>query len=387
MDTTTFSVDLLQGVSPEADCLECLVALPDAIQRLREARDDPGAITFMISHTKEAFRALDARPRQNLLMMAAGAQDQLYRHIAALTILDTYTRFYFRDVIRYFFAQLSERNVRTFYVLDNALRDDRLALVLELFDLAGISTTTPRRDGKKWESLATRMRHQVQTAGHVAYIEPDAEVNYIEAAKALARDVGCVATFRNLGIEDPHMQLLAPLKAQGEPRGGQRMETSQIDVKAEIDRYFDDSSIPKGAPPRAVIIHGATAVGKTTIRRERYSAGFVILDAAEIFLSLCRGRYLDFPGPLEEPMELVGFGVARRITRERRHFVTEIIAAQVDPTNQLIDALGGAGYLVDFVGVTCDVAIAWERNVNRGDNNISAYYTEPYHRRWLLASL
>jgi hypothetical protein len=54
--------------------------------------------------------------------------------------------------------QMSGRNVRTFYVLDNALRDDRLSAVLKLFDLAGISTITPRRDGREWTFLATRIR-------------------------------------------------------------------------------------------------------------------------------------------------------------------------------------------------------------------------------------
>lgn len=95
---------------------------------------------------------------------------------------------------------------------------------------------------------------------------------------------------------------------------------------------------------------------------------------------------MDFPGPLEEPMDLIGFGVARRIFRERRHFVTEIIAAEPEPAKQLLNAIKGAGYHVEFIGLTCDVGVAWERNVNRSENNISAYYMEPFHQRWILAN-
>jgi hypothetical protein len=78
---------------------------------------------------------------------------------------------------------------------------------------------------------------------------------------------------------------------EGEPPGTECTGLSQIDLMTEIDRYFADDSIPKDHRPRAVILAGATAVGKTTLRREKYSSGFVLLDAAEIFLSLCRGRY------------------------------------------------------------------------------------------------
>jgi hypothetical protein len=36
--------------------------------------------------------------------------------------------------------------------------------------------------------------------------------------------------------------------------------------------------------------------------------------------------------------------------------------------------------------VHCDIDEAWRRNLARGDDNISAWYTQPYHFRWLLAA-
>jgi hypothetical protein len=43
----------------------------------------------------------------------------------------------------------------------------------------------------------------LDAVGHVAYIEPDAQVNHLDAAQELARGVTCVATFRNLSPDDP----------------------------------------------------------------------------------------------------------------------------------------------------------------------------------------
>ncbi len=207
METPSFSVDL-RGPSPEADCLDCLVALPVAVDRMRAAANDTEIPNSMIQRTLEAFTALESGPRQSALIVAAGSQDLLYRHIAALTMMDRYTVAYFTQVVRYFFMQLSGRGVRTLYILDNALRDDRLSALLKLFDVGGISTVTPRRDGKEWGPLSARISERVTELGHVAYIEPDNEVNYVEEAKALSRQLEFVATFRNRAPDDPGLVLL-----------------------------------------------------------------------------------------------------------------------------------------------------------------------------------
>ena len=70
---------------------------------------------------------------------------------------------------------------------------------------------------------------------------------------------------------------------------------------------------------------GGVATGKTTLRKQQYSSGYVLIDAGEIFLSLSRGEFLPFPGPLELAMEAVGRGVTVRALSERHNIVTEII--------------------------------------------------------------
>jgi hypothetical protein len=42
------------------------------------------------------------------------------------------------------------------------------------------------------------------------------------------------------------------------------------------------------------------------------------------------------------------------------------------------------GYSVHGQGLMCDAEEAQKRNQNRGDDNISAYFTEHYQRKWLI---
>lgn len=49
---------------------------------------------------------------------------------------------------------------------------------------------------------------------------------------------------------------------------------------------------------------GGVAAGKTTFRKHRFSTGYVLVDAAEIFLNLSRGEYFPFPGHLEQEKRL-----------------------------------------------------------------------------------
>jgi len=90
-------------------------------------------------------------------------------------------------------------------------------------------------------------------------------------------------------------------------------------------------NVPADGQPVAIIISGGVRAGKTTIRKQKYSPGLQLVDAAEIFLNLSRGEFLSFPEAFEEPMNLIGGLVVRRALSERRNLVTEIIGAAVGP--------------------------------------------------------
>jgi dephospho-CoA kinase len=160
----------------------------------------------------------------------------------------------------------------------------------------------------------------------------------------------------------------------------------KFDTTAEVERYFDDSSLTNGAEPQIVVLAGGVASGKTTIRKERYSSGYVLVDAADIFLNLSRGEYFDFPGPFAQILDVVGPLIAKRAITERRRIVTEIIGSELVPLEALFESMRAVGYRVDFVFVECDPKQAWERNLSRGDDSISAHYAEHYQREWLCAA-
>jgi chloramphenicol 3-O-phosphotransferase len=158
---------------------------------------------------------------------------------------------------------------------------------------------------------------------------------------------------------------------------------TKVDFNAEVDSYFDESSLSGDDPPRLAIVMGGPASGKTTHRKARFATGYVLVDAADVFLRLAKGEYLDFPDDLEQEMEIVGSRVAVRAIAERRQIVTELIAAEYEATVELIEAMRDNGYQICVEGINCDVEEAQRRNLARGEDNISCYYAEPFQRRWL----
>ena len=62
----------------------------------------------------------------------------------------------------------------------------------------------------------------------------------------------------------------------------------------------------------------------------------MVIDAAEIFLDLCKGEYLDFPSIFEEQMNTVGEAVCDRAISERRNVVCEIVGDDYELTKRMI---------------------------------------------------
>jgi dephospho-CoA kinase len=163
-----------------------------------------------------------------------------------------------------------------------------------------------------------------------------------------------------------------------------RDRTFEINIETVIERLFDDASLATEGRPKAAILMGGVAAGKTTLRCKNYSRGFVLIDAAEIFHHLSNGDpMLDFPEALIDQLESIGPQIARRAVAERRNIVTEIIGAELVPTEKLISALESAGYSVEVVAITCELEESIRRSANRGDN-ISAYYAEEFQSQWII---
>ena len=197
-----FRVDMTEP-SASSDCFDGIVAFLAAIDTMREKTDIASMPEMMVAATQAAFESLAESDRSGLVLVAAEAQDHLYRQIMQLTIMDEYTRTYCATAVRCFFDELKTRGIRTLFILDNELREDRFRCVVELFQTCGIAVTTPRLDGTTLPKLTEKLSLSLEHVGHAAYIEPDASVNHLDSVKKFAEGVSCVATFRNLAPDDP----------------------------------------------------------------------------------------------------------------------------------------------------------------------------------------
>ena len=132
---------------------------------------------------------------------------------------------------------------------------------------------------------------------------------------------------------------------------------------------------------------GGVCTGKSLFIRENYKSGYTHIDAAEIFIKLSQGKYYDFPSTLESAMDKIGFDKTNKAVAERANIVMEFIGDEEVQLSNLIDDLKSIDYQISIQAIDCDFDLAMERNLNRGDDNISAYYTQPYHYKWLVQAI
>jgi len=106
------------------------------------------------------------------------------------------------------------------------------------------------------------------------------------------------------------------------------------------------------------------------------------VDAGDIFIELSEGEFYDFPSHLEDEMNRIGKEKLKKALTGRKNIVLELIGNDVALMTELIDLLKKIDYNINLEHFTCDVDTAVERNKNRSDDNISAYFTELYHFGW-----
>ena len=159
---------------------------------------------------------------------------------------------------------------------------------------------------------------------------------------------------------------------------------SPMDIGAKLGALLKEVPPANDAAPKAVILMGGVATGKTTLRRKDYSSGYVIIDAAEIFEVLSKGDVtLVFPDAFLDELELIGPMLACSAVSNKQNIVTEIIGADVDAVVPLVSGLKSAGFTVELIALDCDLEEAIRRNEEPG-RGISAYFAEDFQIRWII---
>jgi hypothetical protein len=165
-------------------------------------------------------------------------------------------------------------------------------------------------------------------------------------------------------------------------------------LKGKLDIMIDENpsakntlsvNIPQHVKPKFLIITGAVAVGKSTIRKEKVSKEFISSDAGDIFINLSKGEYYDFPSHLENKMEEIGSSLVASAINNKKNIVVELIGLHFESEfKQLLELILKIGYSIEVNLITCNYEKAFRRNLDRGENNISAFFTDKYHFKWFL---
>lgn len=152
-----------------------------------------------------------------------------------------------------------------------------------------------------------------------------------------------------------------------------------------IENQAEDITLSSNSDktPRLIIVMGGVCTGKTTHRKDKYpSKDYIHIDAGEIFINLSQGEYFDFPSHLDEKINLIGLEKCHNSIFNRDNIVLEIIGADYEEVENIIELSKQIHYKATIDYIECDMEEAWQRNINRSNDNISAHYCEPYHLYW-----
>lgn len=130
-------------------------------------------------------------------------------------------------------------------------------------------------------------------------------------------------------------------------------------------------------PPKFVIFMGGVGAGKTTIRKEQYADGYVHFEFAEVYTAV---KNTEGANPrLNEYANLASGLILRESIESKKNIVTEIIGADINAINLIIDKMREKGYQISVQEITADVIESYKRHlkaIKEDPEYISAYFTE-----------
>ena len=132
----------LESDSLTADLLDCIAGFPLFVDAMRNAEDGAEISMRLVDELLRRFSEAD-ETRLDLSLVGSAAPDLLYIQIMGLICFDDWTLRYTRFAPRVLFDELRKRGVCSFYILDNAIRDDRFRALVEIFREAGFAVHSP----------------------------------------------------------------------------------------------------------------------------------------------------------------------------------------------------------------------------------------------------
>lgn len=130
-------------------------------------------------------------------MLGAFAPDLLYIRTSELRDFDRWTRVYAGMGPQLLFDQLRVRGICSFYILDNAIREDRFDAMVKIFSDVGYSVISPNLDGATQADVLDRIDAAQILRKYILYVERDASVNYLDAVRGVPKRPWYTVGFRN----------------------------------------------------------------------------------------------------------------------------------------------------------------------------------------------
>lgn len=131
-------------------------------------------------------------------------------------------------------------------------------------------------------------------------------------------------------------------------------------------------------PPQLVILTGGVASGKTTMRRQKFSDGYVQFEYGDVCTAIKKVMEAE-----EEKLLKYAFFASNLILNEslaaKKNIVTEIIGDNEALISPIIDEMTKKGYKVSINYVHCDPAEAYKRHlkaVKEDKDYWSAHFTQ-----------
>lgn len=186
----------LRDKSTAANLLDCIVGFPVFVEELRKKGAADESTTWVIDDLMRLFQKADA-DGEDLSTLGALAPDLLYIRTSELLDFDRWTRVYAGMGPQLLLDQLRVRGVSSFYILDNAIREDRFDAMVKVFSDAGYSVISPNLDGATEAEILDRIDAAQILRKHILYVERDATVNYLDAVRGVAKRPWYTVAFRN----------------------------------------------------------------------------------------------------------------------------------------------------------------------------------------------
>ena len=162
----------------------------------------------------------------------------------------------------------------------------------------------------------------------------------------------------------------------GEPKTHVISGEEFIQIGDAVEPFFKD--VGPSEPPQFVLITGGTGAGKTTLRREKFSEGYVNFDFAEISKAIEKVVGEKHPRLIEYSFWGCDI-VIKECILEKKNIVVEIIGDNYDQISILINKIKEVGYEVKLNTVTCDVEEAYQRHIKATKEDkdyMSSYFSD-----------